>query len=147
MANIEKDKPKMVKNMEDPLNRDFFRKSSDGAHQGLTFKQKVWADAYLKHKNGTKAALEAYNTKSKVIAAQMASRNLAKEVVLEYLAQNGLGAAGRIERLSREALSEEVRLKANRDILDRAGIGVDRNKSNVIVPVQVNVNQDREEFK
>lgn len=44
-----------------------------------------------------------------------------KDTVLKYIQDNSLQAAERVEDLSRNA-SEKVKLAANKDILDRAGV-------------------------
>lgn len=45
-----------------------------------------------------------------------------KEAVIAYLESKSLGAAKRIEELSKKATTEKVKLSANQDILDRAGV-------------------------
>lgn len=68
----------------------------------------------------------------------------AKQDVLEYLKGQGLGAASRIIKLSKKAKNENVRLGANKDVLDRIGVGIDKN--NIGLAVQINVNSDKEQF-
>lgn len=113
--------------------------------EGLTTKQKRFADALLEGKGRTEAALEAYDIKAvdtERVASVIAADNLGKPAILKYLENHGLGAATRIVELSKDAKNETVRLNANKDVLDRVGIGVRNN--NVIVPVQINFGKSDE---
>ncbi len=115
----------------------------------LTKKQKKFADGILEGKNGTDAALDAYDIdpNSKDVrnnAAMIASYNLTTKRVLAYLEAAGYGAASRIVKMSKSAKNETVKLNANKDILDRVGLGV--KKDNLAVGVQINFNDDKEQF-
>lgn len=113
----------------------------------LTTKEKKFADGILEGKPKYKAALDAYDIQSKHevgTASAIAAENLQKPRIVKYLEENGHGAATRIVKLSKSAKNETVRLNANKDILDRVGIGVQ--KQNTIVPIQINFNEDRDEF-
>ena len=44
----------------------------------LTLKQKLFVNEYLKHKNGSKAAMKTYNVKNENVARNIASTNLTK---------------------------------------------------------------------
>jgi len=112
---------------------------------GLTRKEKAFADELLEGKNGTEAAKQTYNVADENSAAVVASKNLRKVKIIQYLEKQGYGAATRIVKLSKKARNETVRLNANKDILDRAKIGVRENST--IVPIQVNINNDKDEFK
>lgn len=68
-----------------------------------------------------------------------------KQDVLEYLKKQGFGAAQRIISISKNAENETVKLNANKDVLDRIGVGVEKN--NIGFAVQVNINEDKEKFK
>ena len=85
-------------------------------------KEKKLADGYLKHGNGTRAALASYNTTSEPVAASIASEVLRREKVLAYIAGCAEKAASNVFKLANTAKNENVRLSANRDILDRAGL-------------------------
>lgn len=87
----------------------------------ITKKQKEFADAYLETGNGTQSALKAYDTEDYNTAHSIASENLQKPTVQEYLASKAEAAALMIFKLSQEAEAEPVRLNASKDILDRAG--------------------------
>lgn len=87
----------------------------------ITKNQKDFSDKFLETGNGTKSALEVYDTKNENVAAVIASENLRKPKVIEYLEGNALGASSRIVKISKTAKNEAVKLSANKDILDRAG--------------------------
>lgn len=92
----------------------------------LTHKQKEFCDKLVETKNPSLAAREAYDIGSRggssdVTARTIASLNLDKPNIRKYLDIISGGAAERIEQLSISARNESVRLKANQDILDRAG--------------------------
>ena len=87
----------------------------------LTKKEKEFADEYLATGNGTRSALKAYDTESERVAASIASENLTKPDIRAYIEQHASGAMSRIVELSYSAENETVKLKANQDILDRAG--------------------------
>lgn len=86
-----------------------------------TPKQKKFADTYIDTGNGTRAALEAYDTDKEEVAAVIASENLRKPKVLEYLESRSEQAAIRVVELSEQDENLNVALGASKDILDRAG--------------------------
>jgi len=88
----------------------------------LTKKQKAWADKKLETGNGTQAALEVYDTNDENTAAVIASENLTKPKIQEYLQSKAEDAITRIEKLAINAKSESVRLAANIDLADRGGL-------------------------
>ncbi len=88
----------------------------------ITKKQKAFADKHLETGNGTKSALETYDTQDENTAAVIASENLRKPKIIEYLEGHGKNAATEIVRLGLKANNENVRLGANKDILDRIGL-------------------------
>ena len=53
---------------------------------GLTRKQKNFVEGVVEHGNGTKAALEAYDTDSPAVASVIASENLSKPMIVEAIA-------------------------------------------------------------
>ena len=90
----------------------------------LTRKQKTFADEYLKTGNGTHSAKKAYNIKKKsdTVAAVIATENIRKPNVLEYLKENASIAASVImDLVQNEETPAAVRLGASKDVLDRAG--------------------------
>ena len=90
----------------------------------LTRKQKAFADEYLKTGNGTHSAKKAYNIKKKsdTVAAVIATENIRKPNVLEYLKENASIAASVImDLVQNEETPAAVRLGASKDVLDRAG--------------------------
>lgn len=87
----------------------------------LTPRQKFWADEVLEGKSRTEAAMIAYNTDNKQVAANYAYKNKKNDKIIDYLSLNALPAMKRIEHISRASRNEMVKLKANQDIVDRAG--------------------------
>ena len=86
----------------------------------LTPKQKRFVDKYLETGNGTRSALEAYDTEDYNTAHSIASENLQKPTIMAYLEQKGINAANRVIELSRQSDNLTVALNASKDILDRA---------------------------
>ena len=111
----------------------------------MTKKQKDFADKVLEGKNPTQAAFEAYGHKpnQRTTSSVVAYQNLRNEAVVVYLQGEGYDAATRIVELSKTAKNETVKLNANKDILDRANIGV---RQGAVAAVQINFQADREEF-
>ena len=87
----------------------------------LTKKEKEFADEYLETRNGTKAALKAYDTNSENMAAVLASRTIRKDKVRAYLEEKAEIASQVIFELATTSQQDNVRLGAAKDILDRAG--------------------------
>jgi phage terminase small subunit len=87
----------------------------------LTKKQKKFADEYLETGNGTRAALKAYDTMSENTAGMIASENIRKPKIAEYLESKAERAAERIFELLNQEENLNVALGAGKDILDRAG--------------------------
>jgi len=59
----------------------------------LTFKQKIFADSYIKTGNGTQSALKIYNVKNKSVARQIGSENLTKPYIKSYI-ENAIKKSG-----------------------------------------------------
>ena len=113
---------------------------------GITPKQKEFADGLLSGKDKGEAAIDAYDIESENkmgVGGAIATQNLKKLKVIEYVESQGYGAATRIVKLSKEAKNENVMLSANKDILDRVNIGVKQ----PINAFLFNFNSDKEEFK
>lgn len=87
----------------------------------LTKKEKGFADDYLESGNGTKAVLQNYDTDSENSAASIATQNLRKVKIQEYLESKSERASIRIVELSEQAENLPVALGATKDILDRSG--------------------------
>lgn len=89
----------------------------------LTKKQKLFANEYIDTGNGLQSALVAYDTKDPNTAAMIASENLTKPNVKEYIESHAEEAASMIYQLSQKSEQDNIRLSASKDILDRAGYG------------------------
>jgi phage terminase small subunit len=87
----------------------------------LTKKQEEFAKNYLDTGNGTKSALGVYDTESENVAANIASENLRKPKIIEYLSSQAEAVSANMVRLALSAESEQVQVQAGRDVLDRAG--------------------------
>jgi phage terminase small subunit len=87
----------------------------------LTPKQKEFADEYLETGNGVQSALSVYDTEDYSTAGNIASENLKKPKVQQYLENNAEQAALRVIELSKQDENLPVALNASKDILDRAG--------------------------
>ncbi len=109
----------------------------------ITQKDKNFANEFLKTGNATQAALATREIgrnggkpeNAAKHAAVYGCRLLQKPTVIEYINSFAQDAVTRIERMSRTARNESVRLLANKDILDRAGYKPTENTNlNLIVP-------------
>jgi phage terminase small subunit len=89
--------------------------------RGITPKQKIFADEYIKTGNGQRSALKAYDTVKPKVATVIASENLIKPSVIEYMQSVAPTIANHIFKLATKAKSEQVQIVASKDILDRAG--------------------------
>lgn len=85
---------------------------------GLTLKQKRFADNYIEHGNGLQAAAAVYNASTPNIAANLACENLQKPKIINYIAGKlqgkDLTPGFVLDKLSEHAHSDEpvVSLKA-----------------------------------
>lgn len=87
----------------------------------LTRKQKVFVEEYVETGNATQSALKAYDTQNEIVAGSIGYENLKKPQIQEYLISKAEVAASEIFRIVQHGESDDVRLKASKDILDRAG--------------------------
>lgn len=87
----------------------------------LTQKQNKFADRYIETGNGVQSALEVYDTEDYSTAGVIAHENLKKPKIQEYLTSKAERAAEIVFSIAEHGESDEVRLKASKDILDRAG--------------------------
>ena len=86
-----------------------------------TFKQKKFVEKYLEHGNGTRAALEVYNTDDENSASSIATENLQKLEVQELFKLFSKPASIRTYELMKQDDNLAVALGAAKDIQDRAG--------------------------
>ena len=89
--------------------------------EDLTKKQAEFVKEYLDTGNGVQSALKAYDTEDDSTAGNIASENLKKPKILEYLESVADKVASNMYHLALNAESEQVQLGAGKDILDRAG--------------------------
>ncbi|MFA6077372.1 MAG: terminase small subunit, partial [Candidatus Paceibacterota bacterium] len=130
----------------------------------LTRKQKIFVEEYALTENGTQSALKAYDTKDYNTANSIANENLKKPIVIKAIQS----IADRIpdellERVHLEGLvaSDEVRDSAGNVVASKPDYAV-RHKyldtayklknlypkeGGNIIPIQINVNTDRQDFK
>lgn len=94
----------------------------------LTKKQKAFADEVIETGNGTQSALKTYDTEDYSTAGMIASENLKKPKIIEYIESHAPGAMLRIVEISKTAKNEAVKLSANKDIVDRAGFQPSKEK-------------------
>ncbi|MCX6701722.1 MAG: terminase small subunit [Candidatus Zambryskibacteria bacterium] len=87
----------------------------------LTKKQEGFVKDYIDTGNGVQSALNNYDVTSYSSAGAIASQNLKKLKIQEYLADKAEDASTMVYKLSQEAEAEAIRLSASKDILDRAG--------------------------
>jgi hypothetical protein len=98
-------------------------------NEGLTPKQQKFAQNYLETGNATEAASRAYKPKNRATARVIGSENLTKPNIKAFLEEKAPDAESMICQLSQSAKSENVRLNASRDILDRTGRFFDKKKA------------------
>lgn len=89
--------------------------------ENLTKKEKGFADDYLDTGNGTRSALNNYDTQDENSAASIASQNLRKLKILDYLQSQSEAVSSNMVRLALNAENENVQVSAGKDVLDRAG--------------------------
>lgn len=87
----------------------------------LTKKEKGFAKDYMDTGNGVQSALKNYDTESYFSAGAIASQNLKKLQIQQYIAEHAEDAESMIYKLSQQAKSEMVRYVSSKDIMDRAG--------------------------
>ncbi|KKQ42180.1 MAG: hypothetical protein US60_C0022G0006 [Microgenomates group bacterium GW2011_GWC1_37_8] len=75
---------------------------------GLTLKQKVFIKEYIEHRNGTRAAMLAYDTQDPDTAGVIAFENLRKPKIIEVLQQ----------MMSLGGITEEYLAKRLKEIID-----------------------------
>lgn len=85
----------------------------------LTRKQKEFCKEIQDWTNPTQAALKVYDTTDYSTAWAIASENLKKPKIKEFLDEHVQDAKSMIYVLSQTAEKEETRLKASQDIIDR----------------------------
>ncbi|MEK7187830.1 MAG: terminase small subunit [Patescibacteria group bacterium] len=95
----------------------------------MTSKQAKFAESYLETGNATEAAMTSYNPKNRATASVMGHENLRKPKIRAFLEEKATDAIAMIYKLSQKARSENVRFNASRDILDRAGYFVNKDRA------------------
>ena len=118
----------------------------------LTPKEKKFADTYLATGNKAEGIRQAYNlgargganTKKQVqtILNNMSQQVFNREEVQNYIKGSASGAAERIEALSIKSENDQVKLAANKDILDRAGF-----KPKEVTELEVKETYDEEQIE
>jgi len=117
--NIQKDQEK-VENPNNPVIE--LKPKVDRSKKRLSPKQKKFVERYIETGNGGQSVIEAgYGVKGMDSAYVVASDNLRKFKVQQALNEASVIAKDTIVDLAVNAKSEEVKLKASRDILDRTG--------------------------
>lgn len=101
----------------------------------ITKKQKKFADKYIETGNGAQAARETYDVSTDESARAIASQNLTKPPIQEYLQSKAEIAASIVFQIAQFGESDDVKLKASKDILDRAGYKAAEKHINVNVEV------------
>lgn len=116
--------------------------------QGLTSKQKTFADAILNNPKitGTQAAMQAYNAVSERTAQAIASENLSKPLIMEYLIDHAVAAEHTVfevmqtsSSLKKDAQHASVALRAASDILDRVHGKATQKMESTSVAVSINI--------
>ena len=87
----------------------------------LTKKEKGLADDFIETGNATLAAKNNYNVANDNTAASVASQVLKKAKVQQYIEDHAEIAATEVMRIVQFGESDQVRLSASKDVLDRAG--------------------------
>lgn len=116
---------------------------------GVTHKQRVFIKEIVSGKNGTEAALVAYDTTDKNTAHAIASENLQKpairEAIQNALETNGLGLATIVGNLNQaasakvEKVSADSMIKANVEILKLMGAYPDRKSAHLNINVNAKI--------
>lgn len=96
---------------------------TDGIEYSLTLKEKAFCEAYLDHRgNGVKAAIKAgYKVKNRLVAAAIATENLSKPHIFQYVAlkleEYGFTDAG-VEKQHLFLLNQHADLKSKAKAVD-----------------------------
>lgn len=83
----------------------------------LTPKQKAFVEAYIKEKNATEAAAQAYKTEDRNTAGSIGTENLQKPAIISALALHESKATNKIAQLV-DSKKEEIAYKASTYIHD-----------------------------
>ena len=102
-------------------------------------KQKKFADKYLKTGNGTASATGVYDTDNENSLAVIASQNLRKLKIQNYIEDRAEKSAENVVELGNQRENLSVALGANKDILDRAGFKPVEKSQNLNVNVDIDV--------
>lgn len=109
----------------------------------ITPKQKGFVKTYLETGNGSFAAKENYDVTSDESARAIASQNLTKPNVIEYLESKASRASEIVFEIAEAGEMDNVRLSAAKDILDRAGYKAIEKS----LTINVNIEEERNTLK
>ena len=91
-------------------------------HRPIDNDVKKFIEEYIKTGNATQSIMTVYQMDTRAAAAQAVQKMLRNSDVRDVVKLYAHRAVHRIERLAEGARSEKVRLEANQDIMDRAGV-------------------------
>jgi phage terminase small subunit len=89
--------------------------------EGLTHKQKLFVEAFLATGNATESARLAGYKGNDVTLGAVGAENLKKPQIQDFLIDKAQRAAEIVFQIAEHGESDQVRLSASKDILDRAG--------------------------
>ena len=112
----------------------------------LSKKEKGFADDYIETGNGTLAIKKNYDVSSDNSAGSMATQNLRKLKIQEYIASKAEDASTMIYDLSQNGEAEIIRLNASKDILDRAGFKPIDKSVNLNLEIETEANEELKEL-
>ena len=101
----------------------------------LTPKDKIFADNYMETQRVGASALAAFPELTPQQAMSKGSALIRKDAVREYINNEARGAMTRIVKMSRKSKNLNVRLAANKDIMDRAGYKPQEAQVNINIPL------------
>lgn len=106
----------------------------------LTKKQKGFVKDYLDTGNATLAVHNHYDVKNDATARVIGSENLTKPNIKQYLEDKANDAVETIYKISQYGESDQVKLSASKDILDRAGYGAVEKSQSIRLNVETKSN-------
>ena len=101
----------------------------------LTPTDKVFADKYMETQKMRDSALAVFPNLTPTQATDKAQQLMKKDAVREYINNEAMGAMTRIVKMSRKSKNLNVRLAANKDIMDRAGYKPQEAQININMPL------------
>jgi phage terminase small subunit len=121
---------------------DLVKRRADTKRNTLTMKEKAFSDLVIETKNPTQSALKVYNTTDYSTAGNIASDNLKKPKVIEYINGRLESLADNMYSIAIKGKSETNRLNATKDLLDRGNVRVKDNDN-----VKFNIHITGEQFE